>query len=146
MIALAAQVLGVEKVTARFANDAAQAVPRVKQAVQRQGLEVLRLAKLKVSDDVLQVRTGRGRRSLNEETTVDRTTITSTVGTNVNYMAAWERGFSRPVGPGSRGGKMLAKYARGGVSIKQFQPRSFLLSSLEERRSVIAGALAQAVR
>lgn len=146
MSTIAAQVLGAEKVTARFDDNAAEAVPRVRQAVQRQGIAVLRLAKLKVSDDVLNVRSGRGRRSLNEETTVDGNTITSTIGTNLFYMGLWERGFSRPVGPGSRGGKLVAKHARGSISIKTFQPRSFLLSSLDERRPVIAEQLAQAVR
>ena len=142
---IAAQVLGAERVQAKFELAAAQAVPRVKATVQRLGLEVLRLAKLKVSDDVLHVRTGRGRRSLNESTEVSGTTVTSTTGTNVNYMAAWERGFSRPVGPGSRGGKLLAKYGHGGASVKRFAPRSFLVSSLEEMRPRIAQQLAQAM-
>lgn len=142
---ITAQVLGAEKVQAHFADNAAQAVPRLVPVVQRQGLEVLRLAKQKVSDEVLNVRSGRGRRSLNEATTVEGTKVTSTIGTNVNYMGAWERGFSRPVGPGSRGGEVLAKHMRTGISIKVFQPRSFLVSSLEERRAVIAEQLAKAM-
>lgn len=145
MTAISAQVLGAEKVAARFSNDAAQAIPRVQAAVQRLGLEVLRRAKEKVSGEVLNVRTGRGRRSLNEETEVSGNTVTSTTGTNVDYMAMWERGFSRPVGPGSRGGKVLAAHKRGAISIKTFAPRSFLVSTLEELRPRIAEQLAKAV-
>lgn len=142
---ITAQVLGAEKVQARFDLAAAQAVTRLTKAVQGAGLGVLRLAKLKVSDDVLNVRSGRGRRSLNEETTVDGTTVTSTVGTNVNYMGFWERGFSRAVGPGSRGGKLRNKVGAAGQGIKTYAPRSFLVSSLEEARPNIAAQIAQAV-
>lgn len=142
---ITAQVLGAEKVQARFDLDAAQAVPRLIRGVQTAGLGLLRLAKQKVSGDVLDVRTGRGRRSLNEETKVDGTSVTSTVGTPVGYMGNWERGFSRAVGPGSRGGQVTPKHGRPGISTKTFQPRSFLVSSLNEMRPRIAEQLAKAM-
>lgn len=142
---ISGQVLGAEQVTARFNSDAAQALPRLTVAVQRSGIELQRLAKLKVSGDVLNVRTGRGRRSVNEETVTEGTSATSTVGTNVGYMGDWERGFSRTVGPGSRGGKLRSKYGLGGQSVKQYAPRSFLVSSLDELRPGIAERLAKAL-
>jgi len=65
----------------------------LEQAVQRLSLQLLVLVKNKLSDDVLHVRTGRLRRSINQRVDTDQTTVTGVVGTNVEYAQRLEYGF-----------------------------------------------------
>ena len=62
MIELTGRIVGSEGVQQKLLGITPQARTRVRDEVKRQGLEVLRLAKAKVSDDLLHVRTGRLRR------------------------------------------------------------------------------------
>lgn len=89
------QVVGAENVVLnlRKASDAMRA--RIGQTVERLGLETLRVVKdLYLSGGALGVRTGRLRRSINEQFTQDGDTFVSTVGTNVEYGRFWELGFN----------------------------------------------------
>ena len=147
-------ILGTEAVQGRFTIITQEIVTRVRLAVKVQGLELLRLVKQKLSDDVLHVRTGRLRRSINERSTDDGHTFTSTTGTNVRYGAYWERGFTRKVGAGARGGPKsirsvlaMEKYrALHPPGVKHFPPRSFLRSSLADRKTEIRAGLTIAMK
>ena len=92
MIDLTGRIVGSEAVQQTLLGITPQAQQRVRDEVKRQGLEVLRLAKAKVSDDLLRVRTGRLRRSINEKSEDDGSTFTSTTGTNLVYARPHEMG------------------------------------------------------
>ena len=66
----------------------------LRKAVDLMALKTLARVKLKLSDDVLRVRTGRLRRSITQSVTDDANSITGTVGTNVEYAARHELGFT----------------------------------------------------
>lgn len=132
------QVVGAEAVTARFKSASSAATSHVRKEVQQLGLQLQRLIKEKyLTGGALGVRTGRLRRSVNEETTVEGGLVKSAVGTNVVYGAAWERGFDRLVGAGSRGGKVHPHVAAAQMSTKSYAPRPFLQPALEEMRPIV---------
>ena len=90
-----AQVLGVEAVVADLKAKHDGSAEKLRRAVQRLGLELLRKVKMDfLTGQALKVRTGRLRRSINESTENNGRSITSTVGTNVSYARFWELGFS----------------------------------------------------
>lgn len=94
MIVLTASVTGAAEVQKRFEGGALAVRERVRAQVQVLGLVLLsNIKKDKLSGGVLNVRTGRLRRSVNEETTDAGDVIESTVGTNVVYGRFWELGF-----------------------------------------------------
>ena len=97
MIDVQAQILGSKAVQTRLLGITPEVQKRVRTEVERQGLEVLRLAKEKLTDDVLHVRTGRLRRSVNEKTSDDGSTFTASVGTNLVYAKVHEKGFQGDV-------------------------------------------------
>jgi hypothetical protein len=111
----------------------------------------------KLSGGVLNVKTGRLRRSINQLVKEDEKSVTGQVGTNVSYGRMWELGFERKLGagtrggPGARGGKVLtgksldsynAKHPQG----KKHEQRSFLASSLVEKRSEIVAEINEALK
>lgn len=107
----------------------------------------------KLTDNVLRVRTGRLRRSITQKVEADGARVYGIVGTNVSYGAAWEFGFSRKVGAGSRGGPrtLLGKaresyFARHTPGVKHVAARSFLRSALEEMREEITASMDKAIR
>lgn len=145
------QVLGAERVAAKFADDAASATKRLAPRVQRLGLKLLARVKAKLSDDVLHVKTGRLRRSVNEATTIDGSAVTSTVGTPVSYGAFWERGFhgveqvaahERKIAHPAKGSAAVALVRAHSRKVNQ-APRSFLVSSLNELRPHIVAELSK---
>lgn len=88
------RIVGSEAVQAKFLSAGPAARERVRKEVESLGLEALRRVKQnKLTGQVLKVQTGRLRRSINEKTTVEGDSIVSSVGTNVGYGAAWEKGF-----------------------------------------------------
>lgn len=98
----------------------------------------------KLSGQVLNVRTGRLRRSITTRLEEKQDSVTGIVGTNVGYAKAWEYGFTAKVGAGSRGGphglssKALARYYEAlPPRTKTYPARSFLRSSLAEMRGDI---------
>jgi phage gpG-like protein len=93
-ITITGQVLGAERVTARFLNAAPKVRARVSTEVMRLGLELLRKVKSeKLTGQALNVRTGRLRRSINHRLLESADTIQSRVGTNVSYGRRHELGF-----------------------------------------------------
>lgn len=66
----------------------------LRHAVDLMAMKTLARTKLKLSDDVLHVRTGRLRRSINQKVTDDGQSIIGEVGTNVEYARFQELGFT----------------------------------------------------
>ena len=148
-----AKVIGAESVQSQMVAISRRGQDRVRTAVRRQGLELLRLVKQKLSDDVLHVRSGRLRRSINEQDQDDGTTFQASVGTNVVYGRAWELGFTRPARI-LQATKAKAIFWPGAAHpvrsvsqpAKTFAPRSFLASSLQARKVEIRIALLDAIK
>lgn len=101
---------------------------------------------------VLSVRTGRLRRSITFRVEGSKEKPVGTVGTNLDYGAAWEFGFDRKVGAGARGGPRTLKGAardrymlKHPSGIKHYEARSFLRSALQEAGPEIQQEIRQAV-
>lgn len=173
MIGLTGQVLGSESVQGKFTVVTNATVDRVREAVKNQGLELLRMVKEKLSDDVLHVRSGRLRKSINEKSTDDGRTFTSTTGTNLIYARIHEMGASNlaenvraylrrtkastkeahSIGWRGRNKISIAREASmGACQVHAFtrqmnMPKaSFLVSSLQDRKEAIRSALTRAVQ
>jgi phage gpG-like protein len=127
----------------RFESAVAQTVLRL--AIKMQGL-----VKQKLSDDVLKVKSGRLRRSINYSISNQGNLTTAIVGTNVVYAAIHEFGGSIPahtVFPKTRqalkfsmdGKIVFAK--RANVPTIKMPKRSFLQSSLEQMTPEIRDTL-----
>lgn len=142
------QILGAETVQARFNAVQESTRRQVRQAVAAQGRELLRLVKQKLSDDVLHVRSGRLRHSMNTQNTDDGSTFRSSTGTNVVYARVHELGFQGTV----QVREHLRQTKNGAVSVSahhmrmNIPKRSFLASSLEARKVEIRVALIDAIK
>lgn len=162
MIEVKAQVVGVAEVAQRFETASAAAHARIVGAVQGLGLELLaRVKGQKLTGQVLRVQTGRLRRSINEETTDAGTSVTSAVGTNVEYGRFWELGFvgvqqvrAATVKAHRRMTLAPGKKRRKGVAVEQHTRRAhsrtvnqaarpFLQPSLAEMRGRVLAQLAK---
>ncbi|HEY6019946.1 MAG TPA: hypothetical protein VIY48_08585 [Candidatus Paceibacterota bacterium] len=101
----------------------------------------------KLTGQVLHVRTGTLRRSINREVQQTRDGVFATIGTNLNYGIGWENGFTRKLGAGARGGpKNLLGLARERYFSKhppgtRDEHRPFLRPTLEEFRPRIVNEL-----
>ena len=130
------------------------------QAVKLQALVIVH----KLTGQVLHVRTGTLRRSINMKVENTSASVTGAVGTNIHYGAMWEFGFTRTVGAGARGGpqslisKVKANFTAGTAhalahyysqhppGVKTYAARSFLRTALAERTPAIREALTTAVK
>lgn len=88
------EVIGTRALIERIGDIGPRAKVELRKAVDLTALKLLARTKLKLSDDVLRVRTGRLRRSINQRVTEDADGIGGTVGTNVSYAAFQELGFA----------------------------------------------------
>lgn len=105
-------------------------------------LDVTAGAKRKVSGDVLKVRTGRLRRSIHPEVLASTGRVDGTVGTNVEYAAAFELGFKGSVSVRSFVRQQVKAFGRSiapvSVTVRahnrnvDIAPRSFLMTALNE--------------
>lgn len=94
-IQMTVEVLGAASVKADLAAIGENRRSAVRDAVKGWGIRVVNHVKRnKLTGQVLRVRTGRLRSSINERLTESGNTITSTIGTAVGYGADWERGFA----------------------------------------------------
>ena len=129
-------------------------------AVTRLSLLVQRSVKEdKLSGQVLHVRTGTLRRSINREVTSDNTGVYATIGTNVSYGAAHEYGFTGTVNvrEHTRRSRVQMQMKKSGVKPVgdvivrahtmniNMPERSFLRSTLRDYRPQIEGDLRAAV-
>jgi phage gpG-like protein len=87
-------MIGERELIERLGLIPGKARDELRKAVDLMALKTLARVKLKLSDDVLHVRTGRLRRSITQTVTDDASSITGTVGTNVEYAARHELGFT----------------------------------------------------
>jgi phage gpG-like protein len=128
----------------------------IRRTVTRESLLLLTLVKEKLSGPVLKNRTGTLRRSINRRQTETAESIEATVGTNLSYAAVHEYGFDGSVSVRAHMRHMTQAFGRplatpveaqvGGYSRHMHMPaRSFLRSSLAERRDKITAALEAAV-
>ena len=171
MIDLSARIVGAETVVMRLATAPAHVRERVRTEVDRLGIELQRKVKeSKLTGQVLKVRTGRLRRSINLKVTEDGNSITGSVGTNVAYARRFEIGgtWSENVKAHVRRNREQIKAATyttkdgktkvgskgrssGAIPVKAHtrsvtvKPRPFLAPVLEEMRNPIRTRLAQAV-
>lgn len=115
----------------------------IKKTITRLTLELLKTVKQdKLSGQVLNVRTGRLRRSINSDIIEDGNSIVGSVGTNVEYAKYHEFGQSQ--GSGARGVLAALKKAALPPSVNGLPPRSFLRSALFQARDKIQSDIAKA--
>lgn len=174
MISITGTLVGTEAVKANMAALPNRLRARLENTVRDLGLKLQAKVKGKLSDDVLHVRTGRLRRSINLRTGIVAggsglatvTAVYARVGTAVSYGRVHELGWSglqnvapyaRRVGRVKGKGKGADRVTRQGVAFVRahtrkvnLPERSFLRSSLDEMRpevqSAILAALAGGVR
>jgi phage gpG-like protein len=88
-------VVGGDRAAARFNASQSALIDALRIGIGRACMLVVKRTKEKLSDDVLHVRTGRLRRSIHADpVTVSGTQVQGIVGTNVEYAAIHEYGFS----------------------------------------------------
>lgn len=150
-------ILGTETVLMNLGLKGESVKIELRQAVGLMTLELLRTVKMKLSDDVLRVRTGRLRRSINQKIEDDAFGIFGTVGTNVVYARRLEEGFSGDESVRAHLRTITQAFGKslvGGPLTIQVKPftrhantpaRSFLRSSLDELSPHIVKALQEAV-
>ena len=124
----------------------------IARAVTRLAIETQRLVQQKLSGSVLKVRTGVLRSSINYKVDQSSTSVTATVGTNVQYAKYQEFGISHswPIKPKSAralafevGGKTIFRKS---VTHPGLPERSFLRSALHEMEPKIRQTLEDAVK
>jgi len=127
----------------------------LRKTVQRLALQLLSVTKKKLSDDVLHVRTGRLRRSINQRVEEEGHSVTGVVGSNVVYAKRQEYGFTgnESVKAHLRNitkvfGKSVTPHQ---ISVKSFSRKvnypahSFLRTALEEMRPQIEAEMSKAM-
>ena len=90
-------VIGSEAIIAKFKQSEAQAMPKLTARIQKVVLQLqAKVVRSKLSGQVLKVRSNNLRSSIHQAVTVGGNKITGIVGTNVEYAAFHEYGFSGP--------------------------------------------------
>lgn len=143
-------IVGDEKLTQKFAAVYPTLETQLEQATARAALGLLRHVKEdKLNGQVLNVRTGRLRRSITMRVDTAASTVTGWVGTNVAYAARFEYGFD-----GTETVRAFMRRAPGGkkkdartVPVRSFTrkvhtpARSFLGSAYDDQRADITAQL-----
>lgn len=145
-----ATFVGSEAFLTRLNNLVGNISPEVHKGMLRSLIKLQRMVKQeKLSGQVLHVRTGTLRRSINYAITSEGdSVITGVVGTNVSYAAAHEYGFKGTVGVRSyvrenKNGSSIVKAHSRNVDIPE---RSFLRSALAEMLPDFRAEMQEAVR
>ncbi len=135
------ELVGGDKVVAAIENITPRVLLRVQKAVRDTTIAVEGRAREKLSGQVLNVRTGRLRRSITSKITEGESGAIGTVGTNVSYARIHEfGGTTRAHVIRARNAKSL-KFSKGGLDVfrtsvnhpgSKIPERSFLRSSLRE--------------
>jgi len=133
------ELVGDKAVIRSLEEQRLRVVSGVEKVVMRLTMKLLRLVKLKLSDDVLRVRSGRLRRSVNAQFTGSGAKTQGEVGTNVAYARVHEYGLTVTVEEHMRMQKLAwgrAMKTPRQVLVKahqvRFPERSFLRSALRE--------------
>lgn len=162
-LVVSGQVVGVAEVTLDLRAARNDRRERIARAVRISGIKLTNLVKSKkLTGQVLNVRTGRLRSSINERFVDAGEEMTSTVGTAVPYGRFWELGFSgeQNVRAFVRGVKQRKDWSRisakrgelpAGVSVVRSHTRTvnqparpFLRPALDEIRGDVIAALTKA--
>ena len=145
---LSGQVVGAESVALKLRGEAVALRARIGKTVEQLGLETLRVVKsLYLSGAALGVRTGLLGRSINEVYQESGDSLSSTVGTNVEYARFWELGFSgtesvrQHLRRAPSGVESLVRAHERRVSV---EARPFLQPALDDMGPRIHSALARA--
>jgi phage gpG-like protein len=156
MTPFVASVEGADAVRARLLIAPDRVRAAVRRAVDQSAASVLRGAKAKVSDDVLNVKTGRLRRSLSMRTAGGLDTPSAEVGTNVVYAAIHEYGGQTKAHIiEAINGKALAFMGKDGSMVfrqivhhpgSRMPEHSFLRSTLTEQAPEIQERIVGAVK
>jgi phage gpG-like protein len=151
-------IVGDREVIAKLGKAKDRARDGVRKTVVRLTLELLRKVKAeKLSGQVLNVRTGRLRRSITQRVAEQGNTITGVVGTNVEYARAHELGFKGPVSVKAHlrqikeawGKPLKAKLTvpvRAHTRQAEFPARSFLRSALADMEPKIRDELRETLK
>ncbi len=144
-------IIGGDQVQARISGLPAALRPRIVAAVTAFAMDVTKLTKQKLSDDVLHVRTGRLRRSVTPSVSEQSHAVTGVVGTNVEYARRLELGFKGAVSVRSFVRQQVTAFGRSitprSVTVRastrqvDIKPHYFLKSSLEETRPTLVERL-----
>ena len=157
-------ILGDKALIAKFEGAYGKMKPGLDQVVQKLGFAL----QLRVQRDYLRgprpahlgVVTGRLMGSIAQGNAMTRSRFESTpvsafafVGTNVEYAAGWERGFTRKIGAGARGGPRTLSgraretyFAKHPPGVKNIAARPFLAPALADMRQIIVDQLAEALQ
>jgi phage gpG-like protein len=127
-------VIGGEAAVARFDAFPNRLRDELKVGIGRAALLVQGNSKEKLSDDVLHVKTGRLRRSINVKDQSTGDTVQASVGTNVVYAHAHEYGFQGTVS--------VREHLSTSVKGKKFTVRSHDMKMNMPERSFLRSALA----
>ena len=150
MIIVTGSVVGVESTIIKLKTESAAARARVAKTVERLGFDMQRVVKqLYLSGAALGVRTGNLRRSVNAVLQDDLNTITSSVGTNVEYGRFWELGFSgtEQVKQSIRTSKLGKEFTvKAHERILDVKARPVLQPALDDMKPAIVRDLATAAR
>lgn len=142
-------VIGDDRAVARFSSMPGVLREALKEGIGRAALLVQARTKTKLSGEVLNVRTGRLRRSINEAVTEEPSRVVGSVGTNVEYARVHELGFDGVVSVreqlriSKRGKAFTVRAHERHVHLPE---RSFLRSSLHELAPEIRGEFEAAVQ
>lgn len=153
-----AEILGVPAVTAKLKRIPPDVQLALGKSVGRICLALVRTVKQnKLTGQVLHVRSGRLRRSIHSEVSSTETAVTGIVGTNVEYAAAHEYGFTgtesvrqhlrtitQAFGRAIKGGAVQVQVSAHSRQVN-LPERSFLRSALREMAPEITMQLRQAV-
>lgn len=153
---ITAAIVGERELIQQLGIVGSLAKKEMRKTVDLFALKMLARVKLKLSDDVLRVRTGRLRRSITQKVEEDVYGVTGTVGTNVSYAKFQELGFSGAVNVKEHlrtMKKAFGKNIKGGAvtyTVKahsrqvNYPAHSFLASSLAELEPQFKAAIAEA--
>ena len=153
----ALQIDGVPRVTQQIRSIGPEVRRAITAAVRRSTVEVMKLAKQKVSGSVLKNRTGTLRRKINQHVTVLPNAVIGRVGISLAYAAAHEFGFHKTVTVKAHLRMMTMAWGRPVREPRQIQvgehpmkmnlpERSFLRSSLKEQSDSIVASMRAALR
>jgi phage gpG-like protein len=145
------QVIGDDKLVARLDAMPGRVHDGLARAVVRLGLALQKkVQEEKLSGQVLKVRTGSLRSSINTEVTDTPAVITASVGTNIRYARPHEYGVDHPWTIAAKGRALRFEIGgrvlfRKSVRHPPLPERSFLRSALADMAPVIEAGLREAV-
>lgn len=148
---ISASIINGEKAPRAMRKAIAQVDSNLERTVLKLALKMMTLVKSKLSGDVLKVRTGRLRRSINYNLKKDGANVLATVGTNVIYARTHEFGITIPphivevknakaLSFNWHGNQVFAK--RVNIPAVKMPKRSFLQASLDQMSDEIKKTIA----